>query len=269
LGKICIIIVKIISRNVNGIRAIAKKWFQDFVKEQNPDVLCIQETKAFEEQYIIEVWVLEGYKHIWHSWVKPWYAWVATFFKEDIEIISAKNHFWETEHFHDHWRVVETKFKNFTLINVYFPNWWTKADWTEMLSYKLEFYDKMIDYCNKLVEQWESVIITWDFNICHTEIDIARPKENKNSIWFLPIERKKFWEFLSNWYIDVFRYFNPWLKWYYTWWSYRWWARKRNIWRRLDYFIFSKDLIWKVKKIEHLDQQMWSDHCPILMEIDL
>ena len=258
--------MKIISWNVNWIRAVAKKWFVDFVKNENPDILCIQEPKAFEDQYLKEVWELEWYKYIWHAWKRAWYAWTAIFTK--IDFIDWKNHFWEVEHFHDDWRITEMKFKNFTLINWYFPNWWTKADWTEMLSYKLDFYNHLIHYCNELVEKWESVIITWDFNICHQAIDIARPEANKNSIWFLPIERAKIWEFLDNGYIDVFRNKNPEIADKYTWWSYRWWARDRNVWRRLDYFFVSKDLIWKVKNVEHLDQQKWSDHCPIVLEID-
>ncbi|MCD5382929.1 endonuclease/exonuclease/phosphatase family protein, partial [Candidatus Gracilibacteria bacterium] len=124
-------------------------------------------------------------------------------------------------------------------------------------------------YCNKLVENGESVIITGDFNVCHQEIDIARPKENQNSIGFLPIERAKIGEFLDNGYIDVFRFKNPDLTDKYTWWSYRGGARSRNVGWRLDYFFVSKDLIGKVKNVDHLDQQMGSDHCPIVLEIDL
>ena len=268
--------MKIISRNVNWIRAIAKKWFKDFIKNQNPDILCIQETKAFEDQFLKEVWELEWYKYIWHAWERAWYAWTAIFAKDNL--IKNGDKFWKNKfsileeeiwHFHDDWRITEAKFENFTLINWYFPNWWTRSDWTEMLSYKLEFYDKLINYCNELVTKWENVIITWDYNICHTEIDIARPKQNKNSIWFLPIERAKIWEFLDNWYIDVFRYFNPELLDKYTWWSYRWWARQNNVGWRLDYFFVSKNIIWKVKNVDHLDQILGSDHCPIMIEIDL
>ena len=267
--------MKIISWNVNWIRAVAKKWFKDFVKNESPDVLCIQETKAFEDQFLKEVWELEWYKYIWHAWEKPWYAWTAIFYKNELKILDKKNIFKrhdleeEIASFNEHWRITEIKFENFTLINWYFPNWWTLADWTERLWYKLKFYDYLIEYCNFLRKNWESIIITWDFNICHQEIDIARPEANKNSIGFLPIERKKIWEFLDNWYIDVFRNKNPELADKYTWWSYRWWARDRNVGWRLDYFFVSKDLIWKVKNIKHLDQQMWSDHCPIVLEIKL
>ena len=149
------------------------------------------------------------------------------------------------------------------MINGYFPNWWTRADWTEMLTYKLEFYDKLINYINSLVKEKKEVIITWDFNICHTEIDIARPKENENSIWFLPIERKKITELLENWYIDTFRYFYPEKVNVYSWWSYRWGARPRNVWWRLDYFVVNKAFIDKVSDMIYMTEIEWSDHCPI------
>ena len=192
--------MRIISWNVNWIRAVAKKWFKDFVERENPDILCIQETKAFEEQFLKDVWKLNWYKYIWHSWERAWYAWTAIFYKENLEVSNTKNHFDDVDHFHSDWRVTEIKIWNTTIINWYFPNWWTRADWSEMVTYKLEFYDNLIKYANSIVDSWGNVIMTWDFNICHTEIDIARPKQNENSIWFLPIEREKVSELLSNWY---------------------------------------------------------------------
>ena len=198
---------------------------------------------------------------------RAWYAWTAIFFKKEIKIISTKNQFDEINHFHDDWRITEIIFekdgKQIALINGYFPNWWTRADWTEMLTYKLEFYDKLINYINSLVKEKKEVIITWDFNICHTEIDIARPKENENSIWFLPIERKKITELLENWYIDTFRYFYPEKVNVYSWWSYRWGARPRNVWWRLDYFVVNKDFIDEVSDMVYMTEIEWSDHCPI------
>ena len=122
---------------------------------------------------------------------------VQLFFTKRFKSNFHKNHFWELEQFHEDGRVVEIKFHGkdnkdsvFTLLNIYFPNWWTKADGTEMLTYKLEFYENFIQYINNLKANWENIITTWDFNICHHPIDIARPEENKDSIWFLPIERK-------------------------------------------------------------------------------
>jgi exodeoxyribonuclease-3 len=259
--------MKIITWNVNGIRAVAQKWFKEFIELESPDILCIQETKAFEEQFLKDVWDIDWYNYIWHSWTKAWYAWTAIFYKKKLEILNWRNHFEEVEHFHTDWRITEIKINDFVLINGYFPNWWTRADWTEMLWYKLEFYNKLIDYANKLVKSGENVVITWDFNICHTVIDIARPKENEDSIWFLPVERAKITELLNNWYIDTFRYFYPDKKDVYSWWSYRAWARPRNIWWRLDYFVVNKDFIDKIEAIEYMTSIMWSDHCPVKLII--
>lgn len=263
--------MKIISWNVNWIRAVAKKWFKEFVEEKNPDILCIQETKAFEDQFLKDVWELEWYSYIWHKWERAGYAWTAIFYKNDIEIVDTNNHFEEKEHFHNDWRVTEIEFirnwKNIVLFNWYFPNWWTRADWTEMVSYKLDFYNHLINHSRQIKEAWKQLILTWDFNICHTEIDIARPKQNVNSIWFLPIEREKIWELIDDWNLDVWRYTNPTKLDVYSWWSYRAWARGNNVWWRIDYFVINKDFIWEVNNIEYLTEQMWSDHCPIMLEI--
>lgn len=260
--------MKIITWNVNGIRAVATKWFKEFIASENPDILCIQETKAFEEQFLKDVWNIDWYKYIWHAWEKAWYAGTAIFYKESLVVINGRNHFEDVEHFHTDWRITEIKVKDFVLLNWYFPNWWTRTDWREMLTYKLEFYDRIIDYANKLVASWENVIITWDFNICHEEIDIARPKENEDSIWFLPIERAKVSELLNNWYIDVWRNLNPEKRDVYSWWSYRAWARPRNVWWRIDYFVVNKSFLDKVSWIEYMTQIMWSDHCPVKLIVN-
>lgn len=266
--------MKIISWNVNWIRAVAKKWFKEFVEEENPDILCIQETKAFEEQFLKEVWELEWYSYIWHKWTRAGYAWTAIFYKNDIEVIDTKNDFWEIDHFHSDWRVTELEFYyenedwepiHTVLINWYFPNWWTRADWTEMVTYKLDFYNHLLEYTRKLKDEWKFVITTWDFNICHTEIDIARPKENKNSIWFLPIERDKIWEYINDKNIDVWRKFYPDKLDVYSWWSYRGGARWRNVWWRIDYFVVNEDMEDYLKEIEYMTETMWSDHCPVMM----
>ena len=258
--------MKIYSWNINWIRAIAKKWLIEWVKKEDPDILCLQEVKAFEDQIPKELeYLTQNYNLFWHSWKRPGYSWVAVFYKE--KAISTKSHFEEITHFHEEWRVIEIKFKNFTLLNIYFPNGWTNAAWEEKLSYKLKFYDHFLTYINKLRSNWESIITCWDFNICHKEIDIARPKENVNSIGFLPIERAKIDEIIKAWYIDVFRHFNPDKKYEYTWWSYRAGARPRNVWWRLDYFFISPDLIKKVKKVKNLTDIMGSDHCPVYLEI--
>lgn len=263
--------MKIISWNVNWIRAVAKKWFKEFIKEYNPDIFCLQETKAFEEQFLKDVWELEWYSYVWHSWTRAWYAWTAIFYKNNIKVIDTKNHFDEIEYFHSDWRVTEIEFefngKNIVLLNGYFPNWWTRADGTEMVDYKLYFYNHLINYSRKIKKSWKDIILTWDFNICHTEIDIARPKQNINSIGFLPVEREKIWELINDWNVDVFRYFYPEKTDIYSWWSYRAWARPNNVWWRIDYFVVNNEFIKQVKDISYLNEIMWSDHCPVLLEL--
>ena len=208
------LIMKIASRNVNWIRAVLQKWFYDRVKKNDRDIICLQETKAFESQLPAEFrYHMADYNRVRHAGTKPWYSWTATFYKKSLNLISSKSHFEGKEHFHEDGRVIETKFsflpvisnnsekslniikwdisttsiwQSFTILNIYFPNWWDKSDGTEMLSYKLKFYEHFIHYINNLRSQWENIITTWDFNICHRPIDIARPEENKNSIWFHP-----------------------------------------------------------------------------------
>lgn len=267
--------MKIISWNVNWIRAVAKKWFKQFVNSENPDILCIQEAKAFEDQFLKEVWNLEWYKYIWHKGTRAWYAGTIIFYKNDIEVIDIKNDFPEIDHFHSDWRITELEFyytrnwnkQHIVLLNWYFPNWWTRADWTEMVSYKLDFYNHLIKYTRGLKNQNKQIIVTWDFNICHTEIDIARPKQNINSIWFLPIEREKIWEFINDWNLDVWRYFYPNKLDVYSWWSYRAWARPNNVGWRIDYFVVNKEFIENIDSIDYMNNIMWSDHCPVKLEL--
>jgi len=136
-----------------------------------------------------------------------------------------------------------------------------------MVTYKLEFYNQLIKYANEIKENGKDVILTGDFNIVHTPIDIARPKENENSIWFLPIERAKVWELLDNGYIDTFRYLYPDQIDTYSWWSYRAGARPRNVWWRIDYFVVNKDFIESVADIQYMNDIMGSDHCPVRLEL--
>ena len=184
--------MKIISWNVNGIRAVLKKWFVEWVKIENPDILCLQEVKAFETQIPTEIrFGFQDYNYVWHRSERPWYAWTAIFYKKNIEGVETKNSFDNPECFNDDWRVTSLSRWDYTLFNIYFPNWWDRADWTPMLWYKLNFYEEYIKHVTELAKEWRKVLTTWDFNICHEEIDIARPKENENSIWFLPIERQE------------------------------------------------------------------------------
>lgn len=255
--------MKILSRNVNGIRSIVNKGFSETIKWLDPDVICLQETKAFLEQCPEEVKNL-GYHICWHSGTRPWYAWTAILTKN---IPHTHCNIFEHSMFYEDGRVTEVSFDNTKILNIYFPNWWTRADGTEMLTYKLLFYDKLIQYLDQHKDK--NLIIVWDYNICHTEIDIARPKENANSIWFLPVERQKITEFLSNWYLDVFRHLYPTATDQYTRRSYRAGAKPNNVGRRLDYACVSKHLSDKIVNFRHFPDIAGSDHCPIMLEIDI
>jgi len=187
----------------------------------------------------IEINTLE-HKHIcWHTGKRAGYAGTAILAKEKF-VTTCNNH----EHsnmFHEDGRITEVELNNkVLLINGYFPNGWTRADGTEMLSYKLRFYDELESYILQKKAEWYEIILTWDMNIVHTEIDIARPDANKKSIWFLPVERKRIWDFMNKCGLsDMFRYYHPHMVDEYTRWSYRGWARDRNVGRRIDYFMVS------------------------------
>jgi exodeoxyribonuclease-3 len=257
--------MKIASWNVNGVRAVANKGFWNWFDAQDADIVCLQETKAFPSQLTPDLRAPLGYHAIWHEGKTPGYAGVVIFSK--IKPLSEKAIFHDLDQFHLDGRVVEARFEDFVLLNIYFPNGSPRADGREMLAYKLDFYDKFIGYANHLRSEGLSVIACGDFNICHKEIDIARPKENANSIGFLPVERQKLDEFVAHGYTDCFRRFYPDVADKYTWWSYRGGARERNVGWRLDYFFVSDDLIGKVKKVEHQEFIYGSDHCPIILEV--
>ena len=254
------VIMKIISWNVNGIRAVERKNALNWLKEKNIDIICLQETKALEEQVSAELKNFNGYDSVWHQGI-PGYSGTVIYFNQ--KILNKKNQFKEVI-FHEEGRMVEIELEKFVLLNIYFPNGGFKVKKGEQLTYKLNFYDKLIDYINSI---GKDIIICGDFNIAHTKIDLARPQKNEESIGFLPVERKKFTKLIDNNYIDVFRYFYPEVKDEYTWWSYKTRARERNVGWRLDYFVVSPSLISKVKNIKHRQEISGSDHCPVFLEI--
>jgi exodeoxyribonuclease-3 len=264
--------MKLISRNVNGIRAVIKKWFSDWVAETDADIYCFQETKAFEEQMPQEArHAFVEYDYCRHAGTRPWYAGTAIFWRRGVlQDVAFCNTFGDNQMFYEDGRVTELSRDGYCLLNIYFPNGGTRADGTEMLSYKLKFYDVLIEYIQYKQASGKKVIVMGDYNICHTEIDIARPKENETSIWFLPIERAKVSEYLEKWsMIDVFRYFHPDTTDAYTRRSYRAGARPRNVGRRLDYACVSENMKDELVGFHHQDQVMGSDHCPIALLLDI
>lgn len=233
------------------------------MQKEEAHIICLQETKAFHHQMPPELWLLPN-KHICrHAGQRAWYAGTAILSTEPF--VGTCNDFSHSEKFHEDGRMTEVELEGkIVLINWYFPNGWTRADGTEMLSYKLAFYDELEAYILQRKKEWYEIILTWDMNIVHTEIDIARPKENKNTIWFLPIERKRIGDFMKTCGLtDMFRHFNPEMIDEYTRWSYRAAARERNVWRRIDYFMLSEGVLDRAKSFRHRQDIFWSDHCPV------
>jgi len=252
--------MEIVTFNVNGLRAILKKDFMNWFKSQNPDILCLQEIKSTKEQVKGDILETEDYNAYWNSAERPGYSGVITFSRESpIDIQFGLG----IDRFDKEGRLIKTKFTDFTLINVYFPNGKMSA---ERLKFKLDYYDAFLEFSENLKKNGEELIITGDFNTAHKEIDLANPKENEKYSGFLPIEREWIDKFVSYGYIDTFRHFHPDPE-QYTWWTYRFKARERNIGWRIDYFFVTEGLIDKVQDSTILKDVYGSDHAPILLRL--
>ncbi|MGA7839132.1 MAG: exodeoxyribonuclease III [Ignavibacteriaceae bacterium] len=252
--------IRILSWNVNGLRAVHKKGFLDWFKKEQPDILCLQETKAQEEQLPDEVRNVEGYHSYFSSAVKKGYSGVAIYSKEKPK--SVKKGF-GIEKFDSEGRILVAEYSNFTLINIYYPNGKARE---ERLRYKMDFYDAFLKFANKLKKKGKNLIICGDVNTAHKEIDLARPKPNEKVSGFLPEERAWMDKFFANGYLDTFRMFNEEPE-NYTWWDVISRARDRNVGWRIDYFFISESLKNKIKDAFIMSDVMGSDHCPIGIEI--
>lgn len=254
--------IEIISWNVNGIRAVANKEALKWIDEREPDILCLQEIKALEDQVpenLFEKPYLERYIN---PAEKKGYSGTATYTAlatactstcPDIDLLNEG-------------RIVETHFDDIVLFNVYFPN--GQKD-EERLNYKMEFYDRFLAHCEALREEGKSIIICGDVNTAHREIDLKNPKANSKTSGFLPIERAWIDKLLDHGYIDTFRYVNGNEIDRYSWWSYRFSARVKNVGWRIDYFFISEDLAENLEDAFILDYIEGSDHCPIGIKIAL
>jgi len=252
----------IISFNVNGIRAILKKGFVEWIKKQNPDVLCLQEIKANKSQIDSGDFLnLEGYNYYWNSAERKGYSGVLVLSKEKPESVDFGI---GVEKFDNEGRLIRLKYSDFTLFNVYFPNG-KSSD--ERLLFKLDYYDASLELCQKLREMGEELVITGDFNTAHKEIDLANPKANVKYSGFLPIEREWLDKLVRKGYVDTFRHFYPNKPDMYTWWTYRFNARKKNVGWRIDYFFVTEGLIDRVSESSILSDVYGSDHAPILLRI--
>lgn len=255
--------MRLVSWNVNGLRAVMKKGFIGWVESDNPDILCIQETKLQEVNLDEELKNLNGkYKSYFSHAQKKGYSGVATFTK--YEPLSVKYGF-GVEKFDTEGRILITEFKEFILLNIYFPNGQMNE---ERLKFKLDFYDALLEYCNALKKENKKVIICGDYNTAHTEMDIKNAKANEKTSGFLPIERLWIDKFISNGYTDVYRYKYP-EKIEYSWWSYMFQARDRNVGWRIDYHFITNDLLFNVKDTRILTEVVGSDHCPVTLELDI
>ena len=254
--------LKLISWNVNGIRAAQKKGLLEWLEKENPDILCVQETKAHIEQLTKDLVNPNGYKTYWSSGEKKGYSGVAIFTKTEPKKIGTG---FGVKKFDSEGRILITDYTDFILFNIYFPN--GQRD-EERLNYKLGFYDEFLKYIDKLKEKGKKIIVCGDVNTAHKEIDLARPKENENTSGFLPVERKWMDKLVGHGYIDTFREFNK-EGGHYTYWDQITRARERNVGWRIDYFFISPNLLKNLKKAFIMSEVMGSDHCPLGIEIDI
>lgn len=255
--------MKLVSWNVNGLRAVLKKNFADFVVEADPDILCLQETKARPEQVELPL-QLGAYRTYWNPAEKPGYAGTAVFTKKEpldvrLGIGSEKSAEGDREG-----RVITLEFPDFFLVTVYTPN---AKNELARLPYRMEWDHAFREHLVSLESEGKPVIASGDLNVAHQEIDLARPQANQKSAGFSPEERAGFSELLDAGYLDTFRHFYPDLTEAYSWWSYRGGARARNVGWRLDYWLTSQKLAPNLKKAAINDDILGSDHCPVTLEV--
>ena len=254
--------MKIVSWNVNGLRAVHRNGYWEKFLKLDPDIFCLQETKAHPDQLPDEVREVKGY-HSFFSWsqVKKGYSGTAIYTRE--QPLEVKNGMC-IKKFDQEGRIVEAHFKDFVLLNVYFPN---GGGGPIRLEYKLDFYDEFLAYIQNLRKAGKSVIFCGDVNTAHEAIDLARSKENEKNTGFLPIERAWIDEVINAGYTDSFRHFYPNKADAYSYWDMKTRARDRNVGWRIDYFFVSNNLIPRLKSANILDNVYGSDHCPIIIEL--
>jgi exodeoxyribonuclease III len=254
--------MRLISWNVNGIRALHKKGAFDFFLKEKPDVFVLQETKAESSQCPPEVQNVPGYHaYFASSKVKKGYSGVAVYSKlQPKEVKYGMG----IKKFDDEGRLLEVHYDDFVLLNVYFPN---GGGGPERLAYKLEFYDAFLAHIENLRKSGKSIVFTGDINTAHEEIDLARPKENEKNTGFLPEERAWLDEVVNHGYIDTFRHFYPKKENAYTYWDMKTAARERNVGWRIDYFFVSNDLVKRIQGAGMFPGVYGSDHCPLYLDL--
>lgn len=253
--------MKIITWNVNGVRAALGKGLKEWVLGQAPDVMCLQEIKARPEQLNEEQRDFPGYEVTWHPAERPGYSGVATLLRQPalgVEVGMGAPRF-DVEG-----RVIGTRHPGFTLYNIYFPNGQRGRD---RVDYKLDFYAHLLQICDARHAAGENIILTGDFNTAHQPIDLRNPEENESTSGFMPEERAWVQKYLDHGFVDVYRLLYP-DRAQYTWWTYRFAARQRGIGWRIDYFLVSQSLAARVRDVIIHDEVSGSDHCPVSMLMD-
>ena len=254
--------MKLISWNVNGIRAAYRKGLFEWIIKEKPDVLCLQEIKALPNQIPIQLKNMEDYNLYINSAKRKGYSGVATFTKKKPSHVKT---LLNIEKFDIEGRIMITEFSSFVLFNIYFPNGKKNQ---ERLTYKLDFYDAFLSYAENIKKKGKNIVVCGDFNTAHKEIDLARPKQNEKKSGFLPIERAWIDSFIKHGYVDTFRYYNKKPN-QYSWWDQKTRSRERNVGWRIDYFFVNKEFISKISEAFILPEIMGSDHCPVGINIDL
>jgi exodeoxyribonuclease III len=252
--------LKLISWNVNGLRAIHKKGFLKWLEYESPDILCLQETKAHYEQLPHELQLVDGYSTYYSQPEKKGYSGVALYSKNKPKSVEYG---FGVDKFDSEGRLIRADYGDFILYNIYFPN---GGQGNVRVSYKLEFYDVFLEKIEAERKKGRSIIFCGDVNTAHKEKDLSRPKENAKNTGFLPQERAWLDQVVSLGYIDTFRLFES-EGGHYSWWDYYTRARERNVGWRLDYFFTSQNLKTKIKKAYLLPDVMGSDHCPAALEL--
>jgi exodeoxyribonuclease III len=245
--------MKLISWNVNGLRAVVNKGFMDFFNEVNADVFCLQETKMQPDQLTLN---LPGYHQYFNSAVRKGYSGTAVFTKiEPLQVTYDIG----IEHHDQEGRVITCEYEDFFLVTVYTPN---SQNELARLDYRMQWEDDFLQYLKKL-EQVKPVVVCGDLNVAHKEIDLKNPSSNRKSAGFTDEERNKFTQLLDNGFTDTYRYLYPDVRDAYTWWSYMNFARKNNAGWRIDYFVVSKQLNEHIVDAMIYPEVMGSDHCPV------
>jgi exodeoxyribonuclease-3 len=253
---------KIVSYNVNGIRAALKKDWMDWVKSVDPDIICLQETKASPDQLDLSIFESAGYHSYWFSAEKKGYSSVAILSKTEPDHVEYGC---GIEKYDSEGRILRADYGDFSVLSCYFPS---GSSGESRQDFKMEYLADFQKYIDELKVTRPKLLVSGDVNICHKPIDIHNPVSNKNSSGFLPEEREWVSQFLESGFIDTFRHLNK-EPHHYTWWTYRFGARKKNLGWRIDYHFITENLLSQLNESLILAEAVHSDHCPILIDLSV